>query len=142
MSFRTITVASTTKSTAKQYQSEATTWGGFKDFLRADFDNLDKMRAVIRETRNDLTSDDAILPLDSFTILLNPKEIKAGASQVDVIGVLESVKERFGEAIDDIIEDVQNGHYDQAPTKLKAATTSVVSSSLAKDLEGLKNGKF
>lgn len=142
MSLRTITVASTTKSTAKQYQSEATTWGGLKDFLRKDFDNLDKMRAVIRETRNDLTSDDAMLPLDSFTILLNPKEIKAGANKVDVVAVLEGVRDRFSEAIDEIIYDVNSGAYDQAPVKLKTATTNVLSSTLAKELEDLKNGKF
>lgn len=144
MSLRTITIASTAKSGVKTLQSEAVTYGALKDALRGEYGDLDKMRAVVRETRNDLTSDDAILPEDAFTLLLTPKQIKAGASQVDVVKVLEDVKDRFSAGIDEIIDAVSSGDYNLATSKVSSTAASVNKSSanLAKELEDLKNGRF
>lgn len=144
MSYRTITIASTSKSGVKTLQSEAMTYGTLKDALRDEFGDLDKMRAVVRETRNDLASDDARLPDGAFTLLLTPRQIKAGASQVDVVKVLEDVKDRFSEGIDEIIDAVSAGDYNLASNKVSSTAASVTksSASLAKELEDLKNGRF
>lgn len=142
MSYRTITVASTTKSTPKLIQSEATTWGALKDSLRAEFGDLDKMRAVVRETRNDLTSDDALLPDEAHTILLTPRQIKAGASEVDVRAVLEDVKEYFITSIDEIIYALAQGDYNKATSIASSTKVQVQSSSLQNDLAALKSGNF
>lgn len=142
MSLREITVASTTKSGAKKLQTEAVTWGQLKDSLRAEFGDLDKMRAVVRETRNDLASDDARLPEDDFTLLLSPRQIKAG-SALDIIAILRDVKDKFADSIDEIIEDIEDGNYTKASESVRSKP-AVVSASLsydvAKDLENLKNG--
>lgn len=140
MSLRDITVASTTRSGAKVITTEAQTWGQLKDSLRADFGDLEKMRAVVRETRNDLTSDDAVLPNENFTLLLTPKQIKAGA--VDIVAVLVDVKERFSESIDDIISGIEDGDYNKVATKSDSVKSVTTSTSLAKTLEDLKNGNF
>lgn len=137
MSLRTITIGSTNRSGVKQIQSEAVTWGQLKVSLYDGFGDIGNMRAVVRETRSDLVSDDAILPEEAFTLLLTPKQIKAGAKDIDVKRVLEDVKSRFVESIDDIIEDIEDTNlYD---VKVKVSTTS---SSLQKDLDDLKAGRM
>lgn len=137
MSLRTITIGSTNRSGVKQIQSEAVTWGQLKVSLYDGFGDIGNMRAVVRETRSDLVSDDAILPEEAFTLLLTPKQIKAGAKDIDVKRVLEDVKSRFVESIDDIIEDIEDTNlYD---VKVKVST---ISSSLQKDLDDLKAGRM
>lgn len=136
---RTITVGSPTGT--KEYRSEAGTWGQFKDSLRGDFGDLEKMRAVVRETRTDLVSDGALLPEESFTLLLTTKQIKAGSRDVDVIKVLREVNERFSQSIEEIIEGIEEGDYDKAiSTTVKASRP--ISSDLQRELEALKNGTF
>lgn len=141
MSLRTITIGSTTKSGVKQIQSEAVTWGQLREALYDGFGDVGNMRAVIRETRADLVSDDATLPEGAFTLLLTPKQIKAGAKDVDVKKILEEVKQNFSDSIDGIIDDIEDTSiYD---VKAKVATkVSNVSNSLQKDLEDLKNGRM
>jgi len=138
---RTITVASTQRSGAKELRSEATTWGQLKDALRNDFSDLDKMRAVVRETRVDLASDEAMLPEESFTILLTPKQIKAGSRDVDVIAVLEDVKQKFSDSIDEIIAGIEEGEYDKVASNVEKVTKPI-SNDLQKELEALKAGHF
>lgn len=142
MSLRTITIGSTNRSGVKQIQSEAVTWGQLKMALVDGFGDVSNMRAVVRETRADLVSDDAILPDEAFTLLLTPKQIKAGAKDVDVIKILEDVRDRFVEAIEEILDEVSvsGGDYDvKAKVSAKIINTS---SSLQKDLEDLKNGRM
>jgi len=138
---RTITVASTTRSGAKELRTEATTWGQLKDSLRADFGDLDKMRAVVRESRVDLAADDAQLPEESFTLLLTPKQIKAGTKDVDVIAVLRDVQDKFVESIEEIIEGIKEGDYDKVSSNTEKVSKPI-SNDLARELEALRSGQF
>lgn len=141
MSLRTITIGSTNRSGVKQIQSEAVTWGQLKMALVDGFGDVGNMRAVIRETRTDLISDEAILPEESFTLLLTPKQIKAGVKDVDVKKILNDVKDAFVNGINDITDDIENTTIYDVKAKV-AAKVSSVSSSLQKDLDDLKNGRM
>ena len=137
MSIRKITVASTMRSTPVVIHSEATTWGALKDQLRSSFSDLEKMRVVVRETRNDLTSDDARLPEGEFAILMSPMQIKAGDGRLDIVQILRDVAQEFSDSIDTIIEGIENGDYDA-----EGVSDGEVSASLAADLRKLKEGRI
>lgn len=75
---RRVTVISTLKSNPVPYDSNATTWGELKDVVARDFGDVSGMKAVVKETRNTLDQDAAVLPEDNFTIFLTQSKIKAG----------------------------------------------------------------
>lgn len=135
MSIRKIIVVSTTRTTPKVLNSEAETWGELQDALASDFGNVSSLRAVVKETKNDLTSSEAVLPEGDFTLFLAPKQIKAGGT--DIKAILETLKERWNEAIDEIIDGIEEGEYETEET--------VSSSQAAEDrriLEQLRTGRF
>lgn len=144
MSLRTITIGSTNRSGVKQIQSEAVTWGQLKMALVDGFGDVGNMRAVVRETRADLVSDDAILPDEAFTLLLTPKQIKAGGNddntRVQVKRILRAVAEDFSYSIESIISEIDDGDHDVKANVV--AKVSSISSSLQKDLDDLKNGRM
>lgn len=110
MSLRKIVVISTTKSKPKEFQSEATKWGQLLDVLSPDYGDLSKMRVVVKESKVTLESPEAELPLTDFKLYMSPKEIKAGAH--DLQAVLESLKAKFTKAFEDIIAEVEDGDFD------------------------------
>ena len=76
---REIKVISSTRTTPKILNSEATTWGQLKDSL-SDLGDMNAMTALVKETRNSLQLDDSALPEGPFTLYLSPKNIKAGGA--------------------------------------------------------------
>lgn len=109
MSLREIKVLSSTRSGVKTIYSEATTWGQLKDGLD-EFGDLTKLSAVIKETKNSLQVDEAVLPEGAFTLYLSPKQIKAGNTRE--VQILEDLKSKFCDAVDEIIENIEDGEYD------------------------------
>lgn len=151
MSIRQIIVVSTTKTQPKVLNSAASTWGQLQDALASDFGNLSSMRAVVKETRNDLTSPEAVLPEGNFTLFLSPKQIKAGG--VDLVAALEALKQKWNNAIDELIEEAEDGEYDSEDEdeeeeyfttsyKAKSAPVKGISAEDKAILEQLKNGSF
>lgn len=137
---RVITVASTSKSGAQQISTSAETWGELIEVLQGKgFGDVGNMRAVIRETKVDLVSPESVIPSDNFTLLITPRQIKAGTTDVDVVKILEALKERFNNSIDEVIEEVERGEYNKPAVATKLSN---VSSSLQRDLDDLKNGNF
>ena len=118
MSVRKITVISTTRTTPKELYSEATTWGQLQESL-SEFGNVASMRAVVKETKNDLTSSQAELPSGDFTLFLTPKTIKAGT---DLVAVLEALKDKWVNAIDEVIDEIEEGEYAGSGNGSKSVT--------------------
>jgi len=106
---RTITVIGTQRP-PMEYQTEATTWGQLKDLVQRDFGSLNGMIAIVKESRVNLESEDAVLPEGDTTLFLTQTKIKAGA--VDVVEVLRALKEEYNTAIDEVIERVEAGEFD------------------------------
>lgn len=109
MSLKKIVVIATTKSQPTVINSEATTWGQLQDSL-SSFGDLSKLRAVVKETKTTLELEDAILPVEDFTLFLSPKQIKAGA--VDLVSVLQALKVKLDTAIDELVEEVESGDHE------------------------------
>lgn len=107
---RTITVIGTTLSTPREYVTEATTWGQLKDAIQRDFGDVSKMRVTSKATRNDLERDDAVLFDGDDTLFITQKSIKAGG--VDIIQLLEALREEYNEAIDNVVNMVESGAFD------------------------------
>ncbi len=126
MSLRKIIVVSTTRTTPKELYSAATTWRQLQDSL-SEFGNVSSMRAVVKETKNDLSSPDAVLPEGDFTLFLAPKQIKAGGFGVDVASVLRALQERWNDAIEEVIEEVENGDHAGSVQGATRGTSSVSS---------------
>lgn len=58
--------------------TDVDTWGKLKPILNQNNVPHDGMKVIIGETKNDLTSDDAILPKENFTLFLMPTRTKSG----------------------------------------------------------------
>ena len=110
MALKKIVVISTTNSQPNELHSEASTYGQLKDSLR-EFGDLDKMRAVIKESKTTLELNDAVLPDSDFTLFLTPKQIKAGA--INIAEVLRSLRDKINNAFNDAIEEVEDGEHDE-----------------------------
>jgi len=73
---RKVTVVSTATGGKNEVLSSATTWGALKPQL-SEF-MTGEMKVTVRETRNDLSNADAILPEGDFTLFLFPVKVKSG----------------------------------------------------------------
>ena len=71
---RTITVFNTQSNTPSTITSDATTYGGIKNQVNSG----DSYTVVVRETKNELSLNDAVLPEGDFTVYLFPKKVKSG----------------------------------------------------------------
>lgn len=134
---RTVTVIGTTLSAPREYQTESTTWGQLKDLISRDFGNVSNMKAVIKETRATMERDDALLPDEDCTVFLTQAKIKAGV--VDVVAVLSALKEEYNEAIDNVIDRVQEGEFDAEPGAENALGSAKVKGISAEDAAFLES---
>jgi len=77
MSIRTITVHSPQSAGDEQYiETDVQTWGDLKPLI-TNF-STNNIRAVVRDTRNSLESNQALLPEGEFTLFLYHKQVKSG----------------------------------------------------------------
>ena len=90
---------------SKTISSSAENWGQLKDSLRADYPDLEKMNAVVRETKTALILDESILPEGNFQLFLAPKQIKAGT--LTRVEVLERLRDKLTDAINELIDEVE-----------------------------------
>lgn len=74
---RTIKVYSTSTGLA-QLQSAATTWGQLMSDLASNNIQYHGMKAVESKNNTSLERDDAILPTESFVLMLSPEKTKSG----------------------------------------------------------------
>lgn len=119
---RTVTVIGTTLSVPKEYNTEATTWGQLKDLVSRDFGDISGMKAVCKENRNTLDRDDAMLPDDDCTIFLSSAKIKAGG--IDIVELLEALKNEYINTIDNVLEQIANGDFDVSSSNENAIAVS------------------
>ena len=106
---RKIVVFSTKTNTSQSLISSSTTWGE----LRAEIPSLlnEDMVATIVETRNQLVSMEAILPEGEFKLVLTPAKTKSGSESIDVASIIARLKEKFDEAFEDILEEIEDGEH-------------------------------
>lgn len=120
---RKIFIGSTQKASLVEVNSSATTWGDLKREIRGEFGDVQGMRAVIRHNRHDLESDGAELPEGEFTIVMSPKKVKAGHSSVDVTEILDALRRKFSNSIDELIDEVEDGDYNKISSQSTSNST-------------------
>lgn len=105
---RNIRVISSQADNVKTISSSATTWGKLKQELGSHFSGVSDMKAIVRDTRITLESDEAILPTGDFTIILSMKKIASGIDIYEETGFtkeeLEDLKMNLISFIDTVLE--------------------------------------
>jgi len=87
---RKITVVSTSTDDVFEIESSAETWG---ELSRHDkLGGAKGMRAMIKENRNTLENEQAILPQGDFTLYLSPSKVKSGFSSEDISDIEEIIE--------------------------------------------------
>lgn len=75
----TITVLNPQTQQPVELQSNATTWGELKGQLMDKNINPTGMKGIVKETRNSLETDSAVLPTSDWTLFLTASKMTAGA---------------------------------------------------------------
>lgn len=75
---RKITFVSTRDDVAKSFDADFTTWGQLKAHINSLGVNTSDLKVMVRETKNNLDNDSAVLPEGEFTVILSPGKMKSG----------------------------------------------------------------
>jgi len=105
---RNIRVISSQTNTAKTVTSSASNWGDLKNELSAHFNGIGDMKAIVRDTRVTLESNDATLPTGDFTIILSMKKIASGSDSENNTtryrdGILRELRTKLNNIFDDLL---------------------------------------
>ncbi len=106
---RKIVVFSTKTNKSSSVMSDATTWGEFKGEI-SSFLN-EEMVATIVETKNQLVSNEALLPEGEFKLVLTPAKTKSGGEVIDIASVFAEFREKVDRAFEEILESIENGDH-------------------------------
>lgn len=108
---RKIRIISTQSDGVKTIESSASTWGELKSELSSSLSNVQDMKAIVRDTRNTLESDEAVLPEGDFTIILTMKKIASGSedkvTRYSKSQILE-IRTKILNLIDDLLDYEEN----------------------------------
>jgi len=104
---RQIQVFSTKTNKLVTVESDATTWGAFKSQISHLFQ--EEMVATIVHNKNQLLSNDAVLPEGDFKLVLTPSKTKSGSEIIDVASAIGRLKEKFNDAFEELIEEIEDG---------------------------------
>lgn len=104
----------TTEVSPFSLETTASTWGELKRELRNRLSNIDNMTVVLSTTKATLDLDDAALPQGvDYKIYFSPKAIKQGNANINIKGVLEALRDNFESMIEELIEEIEDGVYEQ-----------------------------
>lgn len=114
---RKIVVFSTKTNKSSIVMSDATTWGQLKDELSSVLN--EEMVATIVETKNQLVSNDALLPEGEFKLVLTPAKTKSGGEIIDIASVFAEFREKVDAAFEEVLQSIENG--DHSSTSLSSS---------------------
>lgn len=106
---RKIVVFSTKTNKSSSVMSDATTWGQLKDELSSVLN--EEMVATIVETKNQLVSNDALLPEGEFKLVLTPAKTKSGGEIIDIASVFAEFREKVDAAFEEVLQSIENGNH-------------------------------
>jgi len=113
---RNIRVISPQSTSARTFESEATSWGALKEELSGTYSGISDMKAIVRETRNTLESDNASLPEGNFTVILSMKKIESGSGNRTryTDSQIREIRTKLMNLLEDILEDVNSSIPDES----------------------------
>ena len=87
-------------------ETNVTTLGELKPLLRQREINIDGMKLLVGETKNELALDEALLPETDFKLFLMPAKTKSGVD----FDEMEEAQERIEDKVDEILRILKNGN--------------------------------
>lgn len=118
-------------------ETNVATLGELKPLLRDREINVDGMKMLVGETKNELSVDEAVLPETDFKLYLMPAKTKSGIDFDDLEENIENIEDK----VDRILGIVSNlkSKLTVAPTTPKVvASTSTISTEDQREIEELK----
>ena len=88
-------------------ETNVSTLGELKPLLRQREINIDGMKMLVGETKNELSVDEAILPTEDFKLYLMPAKTKSGVDfeyMEDKIDTIESTVDRIEDKLDKVLD--------------------------------------
>lgn len=123
---RQIRIMSTQTGTVKTISSDAVTWGELKQ--NSDIRNSmgTSTQAIVRETKNTLEHDDAVLPEGDFTIFFVPTKTKSGGiTPEEVTEIIEDKVEDAKQAIEEKILALETELYETLDSMRKSMIRTI-----------------
>jgi len=102
---RTIRVISTQSDRAQSVESAASTWGELQSALSGIINNVNDMKAIVRETRVSLESSEAQLPEGNFTVILSMKKIASGNETRYSDSQLKELRTKLNNLFNDLLDE-------------------------------------
>jgi gas vesicle protein len=110
---RTIRVISPQSTSARTFESEATSWGDLREELSETYSGISDMKAIVRENRNTLESDSASLPEGNFTIILSMKKIASGNHTRYTDSQIKELRTKLLNLLEDVLSETEASLPDQ-----------------------------
>lgn len=123
------------------FETTAEVWGDLLPEIAERGLLPDSYRVVVKETKNSLESDQAVLPEDDFTLWIRPKKMKS-ASFRNMKGNFSSVEEAYESAVNALAEasDLQKRAFAKIAECLPHLSVNDVSSDdVDPDIEEARN---
>jgi hypothetical protein len=102
---KTIRIISSQSNSAMSITSNASTWGELKSELSSRIDNINDMKAIIKENRTTLEHSLGELPTTNFTLILSMKKIESGSDIRYSDTQLKELRTKLLNLFNDILND-------------------------------------
>ena len=79
---RKITIYSTKTKATQEITTPVTTWGELKPLVNSEM-GVGSAKCMVRETRNTLENNEAVLPTGDFIVFVYPEKVKSGNNKIE-----------------------------------------------------------
>ena len=115
-------------------ETNVSTLRELKPLLRQREINIDGMKMLVGETKNELSVDEAVLPTEDFKLYLMPAKTKSGVD----FDEMEEAVERIEDKLDEVLSLLRNGGGNVGAVGNSVAQTSTISPEDQREIDELR----
>ena len=115
-------------------ETNVSTLRELKPLLRQREINIDGMKMLVGETKNELSVDEAVLPTEDFNLYLMPAKTKSGVD----FDEMEEAVERIEDKLDEVLSLLRNGGGNVGAVGNSVAQTSTISPEDQREIDELR----
>ena len=115
-------------------ETNVSTLGELKPLLRQREINIDGMKMLVGETKNELSVDEAVLPTEDFNLYLMPAKTKSGVD----FDEMEEAVERIEDKLDEVLSLLRNGGGNVGFVANSTSQTSTISPEDQREIDELR----
>ena len=122
-------------------ETNISTLGELKPLLRQREINIDGMKMLVGETKNELSVDEALLPTEDFKLYLMPAKTKSGVDfdeMEDKIDTIESTVDRIENKLDEVLSLLRNGGGNVGAVGISVTQPSTISPEDQREIDELR----